>query len=109
MHPVTRIVTVAFVLASAAGCADLKPLQGEVDSLKTQVGTLQSQVNAHVADRTDANAVARAQAEAAAAGKAAAAAQATANQALTAAQSAQAAVDATNEKIGRMFKKSVSK
>ncbi|MGH8258402.1 MAG: alanine-zipper protein, partial [Steroidobacteraceae bacterium] len=33
----------------------------------------------------------------------------TANQALAAAQAAQSAVDATNEKLDRMFKRSVSK
>lgn len=40
---------------------------------------------------------------------AAAAAQSTANQALQAAQASQACCDATNEKIDRMFKQSVSK
>ena len=40
---------------------------------------------------------------------AASSAQSTANQALSAAQAAQASCDATNEKIDRMFKKSVSK
>jgi hypothetical protein len=43
------------------------------------------------------------------AGQSASAAQSTANQALKAAQAAQASVDATNEKIDRMFRKSVSK
>ena len=47
--------------------------------------------------------------QAQAANTAAAGAQSTANQALAAAQAAQAAVDATNEKIDRMFKRSISK
>jgi hypothetical protein len=99
----------AAVVVGLAGCTDLKPIQAEVDTLKSQVATLQSGLAAHVADKTDANAAAKADADAMAAAKAAAAAQSTANQALSAAQAAQAGVDATNEKIDRMFKKSVSK
>lgn len=96
-----KIAAVAAV-AALAGCTDLKPLQAEVDGLKTQVGQLSSDLAAHKADRTDANA-------AASASQKADAAQATANQALAAAQSAQTGVNELNEKIDRMFQRSVSK
>jgi outer membrane murein-binding lipoprotein Lpp len=99
----------AAAVVGLAGCTDLKPLQAEVDSLKTQVGTLKSDLAAHVNDKTDANAAAAAAKAAAAAQSTANGAQSTANQALSAAQAAQAGVDTTNEKIDRMFKKSVSK
>ena len=89
-------------VAALAGCTDLKPLQAQVDDLKSQVGRLTSDLAAHKADKTDANA-------AAAAASAAAAAQSTANQALAAAQAAQAGVNDVNEKIDRMFQRSVSK
>jgi peptidoglycan hydrolase CwlO-like protein len=97
-------IKIAALVAVAAlvGCTDLKPLQAQVDDLKSQVGRLSSDLAAHKADRTDANA-------AAAAASAAAAAQSTANQALAAAQAAQAGVNDTNEKIDRMFQRSVSK
>jgi murein lipoprotein len=63
-----------------------------------------------VQDAAAAKSAADAAANAANAAKsAAAAAQSTANQALQAAQASQACCDATNEKIDRMFKKSVSK
>ena len=95
-------IAAAAIVVALAGCTDLKPLQAQVDDLKAQVGKVSSDLAAHRADRTDANA-------AAAAASAAAGAQSTANQALAAAQAAQSGVDATNEKIDRMFKRSVSK
>jgi outer membrane murein-binding lipoprotein Lpp len=101
-----KIAAVAAVIA-LAGCTDLKPLQAQVDDLKTQVGKLSSDVAAHKAS-DDATTKAEAATDASNA-KAAAAAQSTANQALAAAQAAQSGVDATNEKIDRMFKRSVSK
>ena len=51
----------------------------------------------------------RAAATAQAATQAAGAAQSSANQALAAAQSSQAAIDATHEKIDRVFKHKISK
>jgi murein lipoprotein len=106
MKTAIKFATVA-ALAALAGCTDLKPLQAQVDDLKTQVGKLNSDLAANKAgDDTGHKAAADAAAKAAAA---AAAAQNTANQALAAAQAAQAGVDATNEKIDRMFKRSVSK
>ena len=103
-----KIAALAAV-AALAGCTDLKPLQADIDSLKTQVGALSSDLAAHKADRTDANAAAAANTAAGAASAKADSAQNTANQALTAAQAAQTGVNDLNEKIDRMFKRSVSK
>ena len=91
------------VVVALAGCTDLKPLQGQVDDLKSQVSKLQSEVQGAN------SAAAQASSKADAANTAAAGAQSTANQALAAAQASQSCCDATNEKIDRMFKKSVSK
>jgi len=95
-------LAVACVVAFA-GCTDLKPIQSQIDDLKSQVAKLTSDT-------------AKAQSDAAAAGAAAAAAQSaasgaqsTANQALSQSQSNSTAIEAINEKIDRMFKKSVSK
>ncbi len=117
--------------AALAGCTDLKPLQADIASLKTQVGTLSSDVaalkTARTADdaataaaatsATAANTAARAaQTSAASAGTAASAAsskadaaQAAANKAAADAAAAQAAVAALDEKVERMFKRSISK
>lgn len=108
MHPTLILTALALIMVSAAGRTDLEPLQAEVDSPRTQVGNMKTEVSAHIADKSDSPAAAKAPADATAAGKAPAAAQATANQVLFAAQAAQAAVDATNENIGRMSTKSVS-
>ncbi len=99
---IMKAAAVAVVIA-LAGCTDLKPLQAQVDDLKSQVSKLQSDVQGAN------SAAAQASSQAQAANTAAAGAQSTANQALAAAQAAQAAVDATNEKIDRMFKRSISK
>jgi outer membrane murein-binding lipoprotein Lpp len=107
---VVKLAAAAAVVALASGCTDLKPLQADIDGLKQQVGKLQSEVDAA---KASADAAARsasaAQSSANQAAQAASGAQSTANQALSAAQAAQSSVDATNEKIDRMFKKSVSK
>jgi outer membrane murein-binding lipoprotein Lpp len=103
-----KIAALAAV-AALAGCTDLKPLQAQIDGLKTQVGSLSSDLAAHRADRADANSAAAASSAAAAASAKADSAQSTANQALTAAQAAQTGVNDLNEKIDRMFKRSVSK
>jgi outer membrane murein-binding lipoprotein Lpp len=106
---VVKLAAAALVFA-LAGCTDLKPLQADIDSLKTQVGQLKTEVDATKASAdAAARAASAAQASANQAASSAASAQSTANQALAAAQAAQSSVDATNEKIDRMFKKSVSK
>ncbi len=91
------------VVAALAGCTDLKPTQAQIDTLKSQVSKLQSDVAAARSEADKANSTAT-QALQTAQG-----AQSTANQALAAAQAAQSGLDATNEKIDRMFKRSVSK
>ncbi|MGA2023736.1 MAG: alanine-zipper protein [Steroidobacteraceae bacterium] len=106
---VVKLAAAAAVIG-LAGCTDLKPLQADIDSLKQQVGKLQTEVDAAKASAdAAARAASAAQSSASQAATAASGAQSTANQALSAAQAAQASVDATNEKIDRMFKKSVSK
>src|SRR5882724_1759743 len=90
-------LAVACVVAFA-GCTDLKPIQAQIDDLKSQVSKLQGDT-------------AKASSDAAAAStqSAASGAQSTANQALSTSQSNSTAIEAINEKIDRMFKKSVSK
>lgn len=97
-----KVAAVA-VVAGLAGCQDLKPLQTDVGDLKQQISRLQSEMQA---TRQAAEQAAQA---AQAASQAASSAQSTANQALAAAQAAQSGVDATNEKIDRMFRRSISK
>ncbi len=99
---IVKAAAVAVVVA-LAGCTDLKPIQAQIDDLKGQVAKLPPEIQGAN------SAAAQASAKADAASTAAAGAQSTANQALAAAQAAQAAVDATNEKIDRMFKRSISK
>jgi outer membrane murein-binding lipoprotein Lpp len=106
---VVKLAAAAAVFA-LAGCQDLKPLQADIDGLKQQVTKLQSDVAAAKTSADNAAQSAQAaQTAANQASQAASGAQSTANQALSAAQAAQSSIDATNEKINRMFKKSVSK
>jgi hypothetical protein len=100
---VVKMAAAAVVVAGLAGCTDLKPLQAEVDALKGQVSKLQSDLSAAQSAASSANSAAQS------ASQAASGAQSTANQALAAAQASQSCCDATNEKIDRMFRRSVSK
>ena len=121
-------ITIAAVAAAAAlaGCTDLKPLQADIDSLKTQVGKLSSDVagkadksaldttNTQVtaaanAARTAGTTATAAQTAAAAASTKADAAQASANAASAKADQALAAVADLNTKVDRMFQKTISK
>src|ERR1700722_12889892 len=95
-------LAVACVVAFA-GCTDLKPVQAQIDELKSEISKNTSD------DQKTAAAAASAQSAAASAQSAASGAQSTANQALSTAQSNSTAIEAINEKIDRMFKKSVSK
>ena len=95
-------LAVACVVAFA-GCTDLKPIQAQLDDLKSQVSKLQGDTAKASSDAAAANSAA------AAAQSAASGAQSTANQALSTGQSNSTAIEAINEKIDRMFKKSVSK
>ena len=93
---------VACVVAFA-GCTDLKPMQAQMDDLKSQLTQNTS------SDQKIAAEAAAAQSAATSAQSAASGAQSTANQALSTGQSNSTAIEAINEKIDRMFKKSVSK
>lgn len=96
----------ALVLLTAAGCQNTKALD-EVRALATKAG---QDAAAAQASANSAAAAANSAGSAAAAAKSAADnAQSTANQALQAAQAGQACCDATNQKLDRMFKQSVSK
>jgi len=95
-------VAAACILAFA-GCTDLKPVQAQIDDLKSQVSKLQGDTSKASSDAAAANSAA------ASASSAASGAQSTANQALSQSQSNSTAIEAINEKIDRMFKKSVSK
>jgi murein lipoprotein len=95
-------VAAACVLAFA-GCTDLKPIQAQIDDLKAQLGKNTAD------DQRLQSEVAAANSAAASAQSAASGAQSTANQALSTAQANSTAIEAINEKIDRMFKKSVSK
>ncbi|MET0984065.1 MAG: Lpp/OprI family alanine-zipper lipoprotein [Steroidobacteraceae bacterium] len=90
---------VALALVAASGCVSQK----SVDDAKATADKA-------VQDAAAAKQAADAAASAAASAKSSAdSAQSAANQALQAAQASQSCCDATNEKIDRMFKKSVSK
>jgi cell division protein ZapA (FtsZ GTPase activity inhibitor) len=99
---VTAAAAVA-VLVGLSACTDLKPMQAEVADLKAQVAKAQGDASAAKSASDQANSAAQS------AGQAASGAQSTANQALAAAHASQSCCDATNEKIDRMFKRSVSK
>jgi hypothetical protein len=103
MTNILKVGVAAAVIALGAGCTDLKPLQAEVDSLKSQVAKLSGDLDGV---KTSADGASRA---AAAAQQAATSAQNTANQAASAAQAAQQCCDANSEKLNRMFEKSMSK
>jgi methyl-accepting chemotaxis protein len=103
---VVKASAVAVALLATAGCQSSKALD-EVRALAQgadqKATAAQTSANSAAAAATNANNTATA------AKSTADAAQSTANQALQAAQTAQAGVDEVNDKIDRMFKKSVSK
>ena len=101
----SAIIKVAAVAAFTmlAGCQDLKPLQADIDNLKQQVSRLTADLAAAKSSADAANAAAQS------ASSTASGAQSAANQALAAAQASQSCCDATNEKIDRMFRRSISK
>jgi murein lipoprotein len=93
----------AVAVMGLAGCTDLKPIQAQIDDLKAQLAKAQGDASGAKSSADAANSAAQS------AGQAASGAQSTANQALAAAHASQSCCDATNEKIDRMFKRSVSK
>jgi hypothetical protein len=99
---VVKAATMAVVIG-LAGCQDLKPLQTDISNLSAQIAKLRSDEQTVRSSADHANSTAQS------ASQEASAAQSTANQGLASAQTARSAVDATNEKIDRMFKHSISK
>jgi hypothetical protein len=99
---IVKASIVAMTLA-IAGCAtqkDLDATRAVADKAVQDAAAAKSAADAAMAAANSGASQSRA---------AAAAAQSTANQALQAAQASQACCDATNEKMTRMFQKSVSK
>jgi outer membrane murein-binding lipoprotein Lpp len=84
------------LLVAVAGCTDIKPMQAELEELKTQVSQLQAEL-AKSSGMTPANRATAASVSAASS---------TANKALSISESNTAAIDALNAKIDQMFKKS---
>lgn len=87
----------------ASGCTDLKPVQAQLDDLKAQLNQISSKIAS-----ADSQSMAGAS-SARSAASTAQQAQSTADKANAMAKSNQQAIEAINEKIDRMFKKSVSK
>ncbi len=101
-----RIFTIgatSLFLVIAAGCTDLKPVQAQLDDLKSQLNQLSPKIAS-----ADSQAMAAANSARSAASNAQQA-QSTADKANSIAKNNQQAIEAINEKIDRMFKKSVSK
>jgi murein lipoprotein len=104
--PLTTTLKASLAVACAvafAGCTDLKPIQAQIDDLKSQVVRLQSDTAKASSDAAAAHSAATA------ASSAASGAQSTANQALAATQTNSTHIEELNEKIDRMFKKSLVK
>jgi outer membrane murein-binding lipoprotein Lpp len=101
---ILKAAAAVLALGVMAGCQDaVKLLQPQIDDLKAQVNRVATDA---AAAKDAANAASNA---AAAAQQAANAAQSTANEAKQTASDSAACCTATNEKIDRMFKKSMSK
>ena len=100
---VVKAAAAVAVVLGMAGCTDLKPMQAQIDDLKAQLSKVNGDVSSAKSSADAANGAAQS------ATQAASGAQSTANQALAAAHASQSCCDATNEKIDRMFKRSVSK
>jgi hypothetical protein len=100
---VVKVAAAVVAVVGLAACTDLKPLQAEVADLKAQLAKVQGDASAAKSSADQANSAAQS------ASQAASGAQSTANQAVAAAHASQSCCDATNEKIDRMFKRSVSK
>lgn len=90
-------------VAALLGCTDLKPTQATLDDLKSQIDHLRSRV-ASAQEATQGASAAAHNAQ-----QAAGNAQSAANQALSLDKTNQNSIDAINEKMDRMFRKSVSK
>jgi murein lipoprotein len=100
---VVKAAAAVVAVIGLAACQDIKPLQADIADLKAQLAKVQGDVSAAKSSADQANSAASS------ANQAASGAQSTANQAVAAAHASQSCCDATNEKIDRMFKRSVSK
>jgi outer membrane murein-binding lipoprotein Lpp len=94
---------IAVAVSTLAGCTDLTPIKNDLKDLHSEVSRLSAE---QAAVKTTANSAAQSAKAAADAAKAAAS---KSDQALALAQADQRAIDATNEKIDRMFKRHLSK
>lgn len=101
-----RVALLGFAGAAAlvlSGCTDLTPIQNQIKDLSNQVNHLSSE---QASMRSTLEGTTRAARDAEQAANRAAA---KADQALSLAQKNQASIDATNEKIDRMFRRHLSK
>jgi outer membrane murein-binding lipoprotein Lpp len=101
--PIFMMSAGALYVVLASGCTDLKPVQAQLDDLKSQLSKLSPQIAS-----ADSQAIAAASSARSAAATAQRA-QSTADSANATAKNSQQAIEAINEKIDRMFKKSRSK
>lgn len=101
--PIFMMSAAVLGIVFASGCTDLKPIQAQIDDLKSQVHNLSSET-ASIKNQADGAASAARSAAAAAQH-----AQSTADTASGMASKNQRSIEAINEKIDRMFKRSVSK
>jgi murein lipoprotein len=97
------MVGAAALCVFAAGCTDLKPIQSQIDDLKSQVSKLSTSQDGV---KAAADSAARAAQDAKTAAQQAAS---KADAAMSLGQDNKQRIDGLDEKIERMFKKSVSK
>jgi phage shock protein A len=91
------------MIAAFSDRADLKPIQAQIEDLKSQVIKLREET------ATALSSAVAAKTQAATVSSAAAAAQSTAIQALSAAQSNSAGIEAINNKIDQIFHRALSR
>jgi len=96
-------LTIVLAMSTLAACTDLTPIQNDLKDLHSQVNRLSAEQGALKISSN--NAVQSAKG----ASDAAHAAASKADQALALAQADQRSIDATNEKIDRMFRRHLSK
>ena len=93
----------ALALLTLAGCTDLTPIQNDLKDLRSQVSRLSAE---QASMKTSLDAATQ---SAKSASDSARAAASKADQALALGRGNQASIDATNEKINRMFRRHLSK
>lgn len=103
MNKLTMSAAALAAMLVLPACTDMKPYDAKISDLQSKVSSLESQIAAAKSAADAANGAASSAAQAASA------AQNTANQAASAAQASQTCCTETNEKIERMFRRSISK